>query len=408
MSLHTAIAFAGLLSTALLAPETRADDGLVDLSGEELDAVPRTESNHVLSSPWWQNLEIHGFGGAGFYDTGANGTRPHGGFAIKEASLFVHADVWQNIELYFELQTNRLGKDGELYTRTGEVNIHFRDLWVSDHVELGAKLGRIDLPFGEEYLAQDAIDNPLITQSASYVYGWDEGVALYGRVGPLNFIGSLTDGTDDRSKEDHHSKAVSLKISQSPAPRLYWSVSAMHNGKSAESGLEFGGSHFEPVGASHVSTLGISPSAVVESALVQLDLRFDVFGDRGYVAAHYGAAQQNDAVSRFDRDFQWFGIEALLKFTPSWYAAARYSEIGTYDRDEGYHFDGKIFAGGNAAFGYDTRRFRRLGVGIGYVPNPHLRIKAEAGRDWFDLIDASTRSGTDNRDFLGFEVAVGF
>ena len=38
------------------------------------------------------------------------------------------------------------------------------------------KLGRIDIPFGDEYLWQDAIDNPLITNSAAYPYGWDEGI----------------------------------------------------------------------------------------------------------------------------------------------------------------------------------------------------------------------------------------
>ena len=380
----------------------------VDLSRSEHHSVTQATPGHVLANAWWQNIEIRGFAGAGFYDTGSNGTYPHGGFGIKEASLFVTADIWDDVELFMELQTNRLGKDDQLFTRTGEVLVHFRDVVADNRRRVGVKVGRFDIPFGEEYLWQDAIDNPLITNSASYVYGWDEGVLIYGDLGPVAFVAALTDGTDERSFEDHDDKALNLKLSGKPADRWYLSFSAMRNGKAGKSAVEFGGSHFEPVGASHLSSVGTSASDQVDGVLFQVDARYDFSGDRGYVSAFAGTARQDDDDGQFDRDFNWFGVEAYRRLSDRWYAVGRYSEIGTYDSEEGYHFDGKIYAGGNAQFGYDTERFRRLGVGAGFQPNPRVTIKFEVGRDWFDLIDTSTARGTGDRSFAAAELAVRF
>ena len=165
----------------------------------------------MLTNPWWKNIEISGFGAAGFYDTGSAGTRADGGFEIKEASLFFDAEVWKDISFFLELQTNRLGKDDTLFTRTGEVYAHFRNIGAEDST-LGIKLGRFDLPFGEEYLWQDAIDNPLITNSAAYPYGWDEGILIYDTTRHFSWIAAITSGTDARSKEENSAKALNLKI----------------------------------------------------------------------------------------------------------------------------------------------------------------------------------------------------
>lgn len=403
------LALAGfLVVTPALGDALAEGTGRVDLSQDESFRLDQVEDGHVLSNPWWQNFDIHGFGSAGYYDTGPNGTSPHGSFAIKEASLFIHADVWQDVEMFVELQTNRLGKDDQLFTRTGEVHVHFRNIKLSDGIQVGVKVGRFDIPFGEEYLSQDSSDNPLITTSAPYVYGWGEGILGYGDVRGVTIIAAITDGTDARSEEDNKSKAFNLKVSGMPTEKLYLSVSAMRNGDAAKSAVEFGGSHFQPVGASHVSTLGTSSEAMVDGSLAQLDAKYRLFGGRGYISAFIGAARQDDDDEAFERDFRWSGIEIYRELANKWYTVTRFSEIGTYDDDEGYHFDGKIYAGGNGSFGYDTKRFRRLGVGLGFEPNPRVRIKFELGRDWFELIDASELGGTDGREFAAAEIAVGF
>ena len=386
----------------------------VSLTPAEYSSLEQFDQSHVLAKPWYQNFDISGFGAAGYYDTGDTGNKPIGGFEVKEASLFIIADVWENTRFFVELQTNRLGKDHQLFTRTGEVYIHFLDLFPSVVPSLGVKIGRFDIPFGEEYLWQDAIVNPLITNSAAYPYGWDEGILIHGQTRGIGWIAAITDGTDERSTEDDSDKAFNLKLYGQPLESLYVSFSAMKNGDAGKSAFEFGGSHFQPIGASHQTTLAASPSDKVDATLFEVDLIYSYLSSQtqhelGYIALSYGAAEQQDSATGFDRDIRWFSIEPLYHLTPKTYLVARYSEIGTYDDDKGFHFDGKTFAGGNNAFGYDTKRFSRLGIGVGWMPAPRIRAKLEVGRDRFELIDVSPLSTNNNdRMFFGAEVAVGF
>ena len=404
----------GKNNDATYSSTTDEDASLVDLAAQEEQSIDNNDSdtNHVLAQPWWENFDIYGFGAAGFYDTGSAGTREHGGFEIKEASLFVEAEAWDDISFFVELQTNRLGKDDDLFTRTGEVYAHFRDIQIGESTSLGLKLGRIDIPFGEEYLWQDAIDNPLITNSAAYPYGWDEGLLLYSDFHGLNWIFAVTDGTDERSRDENSEKAFNLKFYGNPWEQLYLSLSLMSNGDGTKSAFEFGGSHFVPIGVSSTSTLGNSPNTEVESNLFELasKYKFNLLNNaNGYLAVTFGAAKQDDEASSFDRSIKWFSLEPYLKFSNNWYTVLRYSEIGTYDDDEGYNFKGKTFSGGSAVSSFDIERFRRLGIGLGWTPNPNVLAKFEIGKDWFNLIDASPLSSeNDDREFAGFELAVGF
>ncbi|HIG39250.1 MAG: hypothetical protein ABGY96_16275 [bacterium] len=406
------------IAISAVATETQNDSTTsafqpVDLDIHEYSAMDSDSQNdeHILSKPWYKNFELHGFAAIGFYDTGSAGTKENLVSEIKEASLFIEADVWENTTFFIELQTNRLGKDEEMFARTGEVYIHFREIPLNDSSSMGLKLGRIDIPFGEEYLWQDSIDNPLISNSAAFPYGWDEGVLLYDQYKKLHWILAVTDGTDARSKEDSSDKAVNLKLYGQPTPQLYLSVSAMRNGKSIKSALEFGGSHFEPVGTSNTSTVGSSESIAVDGFAYEFDLKafFSDSVDGSYISFSLGAANQQDDNSTFNRDFRWFSIEPLLRIGKDKYMVLRYSEVGTYDDNEGYHFDGKTTAGGNDSFGYDVKRFRRIGFGLGWIPNPRVKVKLEIGQDWFELIDQSPiRENDEDRSFFGLEVAVSF
>lgn len=379
----------------------------VDLSGQEIPFLQEKPSLRVLARPWFQNIDISGFGAANFLGTGAAGTRPDGGFQVKEATLFLEAEAWEDATLFVEIQTNRLGADKSKFIRTGEVYAQFRNVlkkWGDDL--LGIKVGRIDIPFGEEYLWQDASDNPLITQSAIFPYGWDEGVLMYGKAYGVGWIAALTDGTDDRSIEDHPSKALNAKVSVNPWESLYLSASFMKNGMAAKSAMEFGGSHFQPVGG-YDSSAWNSTSDKVDATMYELNAKykFGKFGEKGDIAVSYGQAFQDDLVDSFDRDFRWFSVEPLYRITGKIYAVIRYSEIGTYATDKGFHFDGKITAGGNKAFGYDTKLFSRFSFGLGWNPNPRVRVKVEVGRDSFDLIESSTLDpNNDERTLFGIEL----
>ena len=79
------------------------------------------------------------------------------------------------------------------------------------HGLLGIKAGRIDIPFGEEYLWQDAPDNPLISNTAAYPWLWDEGILFYGNLGRVGWVAAITDGHFVRSKEDDVEMALNAK-----------------------------------------------------------------------------------------------------------------------------------------------------------------------------------------------------
>lgn len=389
--------------------EVEDSAGRVDLSDNSILRLPPPAAEHPLALPWYQNVDVWGFGAMGFLDSGDLGTRPNGGFLVKEATVFVEARAWKNMSVFMEVQTNRLAKDDDLFVRTGEAHIHVRDLWKNDRGDsIGLKLGRVDIPFGEEYLSQDAPDNPLITQSAGYPYGFDEGLVLYGTHSGVGWVASLTDGTDARSEEDHESKAVALKVYGNPLDALYLSASFMDNGKAGKSAFEFGGSHFQPVGASHASTLGDSPSAMVNSKLWEVDAAVTLT-ESAEIDLSFGVAHVNDSDDRFDRHFSWFSVQPKYQISDDVYAVLRFSEIGTSDATDGYHFDGKILAGGNAAFGYDAQRLQRASAGLGWTPNPRALLKLEVGRDRFKLIDGSafSTSGSD-REFFGLEFVLSF
>ncbi|MFT5326141.1 MAG: hypothetical protein ACI8P0_004015 [Planctomycetaceae bacterium] len=210
---------------------------------EDEDAPP----THVLARRWLENFRMSGFAAFDLLSTGKDGKNAEGGFIVTETTIWIEPQVWDDISVFFELQVNRLAKDDTLAARTGEVHVHFRDVWKSECGDtLGIKVGRIDIPFGEEYLWQDSIDNPLITQSAAYPYGFDEGVLLYGSTADgLGWLLAVTDGTDERSIEDEWDKAVNVKFYGSPSENVYLSSSFMRNGRAAKSAFEFGGSHFQ-------------------------------------------------------------------------------------------------------------------------------------------------------------------
>ena len=378
-----------------------SDSSVVDLSGDELPALPPTKApTHLLAKPWYQNLELSGFAAFWLADSGADGTRPEAGFVVKESSLFLEADAWQDLALFFEVQTTGLQRDHNTSLRTGEIYAHFRNAlkkW-GDGL-LGIKVGRTDIPFGEEYLWQDAPDNPLISNSAAYPWLWDEGILFYGSARGLDWVLAVMDGTISRSQEDNDAKAVVGKISAAPWQPLHLSISLMRNGASQRAALLLGGTPLQPVDG--------SPSLYIDATLYQLDVQWTP-GSQTRFDLSFGRANIQDAAATFDRNLRWFMLQGRRTLTSRLHTAARYSEIGTYDSDAGYKIDGEFLAGGSA-FASDVKHLRRMAVGLGWQINPHSGLKLELGRDAFALIDSSPFTASDDeRDHFVIELHVSF
>ncbi len=381
----------------------------LDLSERQLPSITETRGSNPLSRPWFENIEVSGFGAFSYLDTGSAGARPHGGFLLQEASIFLDAQAWEQADVHFDIQAAPLGVGASEQVGIGELYGNLKNLWTNpDGDHIGLKAGRFYVPFGEEYTWTRAPDNPLLSNSAPDPYGLAQGVQLYGSWGKLGWIAALSDGAEELDAGDHLAKALNLKVWGEPAGSVHLSASFMLNGKTDKSALEFGGSNLQPVGADGSSSAGASPSTEIRAQLGELDAKLRLRSDASLALA-FGAGKVDDAVDTFDRNLKWFRFEPRCDLSESVFAVLRVSEIGTYDAARGYHFDGEILAEGNDAFGYDTKRFQRLSLGLGWKINPHALAKIEVGRDRFWVISSSPISASaDDRTFFGSELVLSF
>ncbi len=377
----------------------------IDLSGEEVQPLPTT-SEHVLARPWYDNIALSGYGALAYLDSGGTGTTSDGSFVVKEASLFLDAQVWERTSFFTEVWLARyqFGTGFSL----NEYYLQFSNLFAPDGEQgLGVKAGKFELPFGEEYLRWDANETPLITFSAADPYGVDEGVELYGALGPVHWITAVTNGATGSGADDGPAKLGVAKLYGDLNQDLYWSASVLGTGTTQRSALRLGGSTITSVGFEGDSSAGTSPSDEVKSLCWELDTR--IASTRvAHLNLQFGRAGIDDEEDAFDRDLSWFLVEPAFRLREDLELVLRWSEIGTYDDEEGYRFAGKQMADGET-FGYDVSVMRRLSTGLRWTVNPHLAVKFEAGQDHFDLIDASALDEDNNeRLFFAVELVASF
>ena len=56
--------------------------------------------------------------------------------------------------------------------------------------------------------------------------------------------------------------------------------------------------------------------------------------------------------------------------------------------------------------GYDVMRFRRVSFGVGWEPNPQVRVKLEVGEDDFELVNAAPAASNDGRFLFGLGLTM--
>jgi len=371
----------------------------VDLKDE---SITPTETKVSDDKQWFDRFDIGGFASAGYIRGEKPNKHQNGKFVIREASLFFEAEVVENTYFHLEWQAVRLvSEESKVAGQTAEAYLHLKNVLKGTGDDLlGIKVGRMDIPFGEEYLWQDAIDNPLITPSVAWPYGWDEGVLLYGHLGGLGWVASVSDGDDDRTNDESLSKTVNLKIYGNPLNSLYLSASYMKNDSATESAMELAGSHFVPV---------TTTTLPIETDLVDVSFKYEpspVFRLWGSV----GQAQITDNNPTDNRKINYYFIEPKYHFTNEFFGVARYSAIGTFSNTQGYYFDGKPYSDGKTAYGKEAKSLSRSSIGLGYWLNPKTVLKTEVSSDNFALIDGSTLATAKKLDrmFYAIELAVKF
>ena len=317
-------------------------------------------------------VRISGEGAIGLFHSQSDGMFPHAEFHVDEAKLFLEAPVWGEVYFFTELnlytreEPNADLRAGELYLDVENLS----RLW-DQQGQLNLRLGRMDIPIGEEYLTRDAIDNPLVSHSIMDFWGVDEGVEVYGGLGKFSYVVAVQNGGHDALHDFNSDKSVAARVGLDPAAWLHASVSAMRTGdldvkNDKLSELWLGSGFVRSLGSPATTTFG----AEVLQGDVQIKWKKTKLAASGGVL-HY---HDNDPAAQNRRNVPYYYVEAQQILYKGFYAAARWSQMFAED---GF----PIVGNGNAGeYGFSpelTTGLWRLSLGLGYRWSDHFLFKGE-------------------------------
>lgn len=346
-------------------------------------------------------LNISGEGAVALFESQRNGIFPNAEFRADEAKLFVEAPIWEDVYFYSELNLAARNND-TLQPELGELYLDFEEvskLWNARGLNL--RVGRLDVPFGEEYLYRDAIDNPLISHSLADFWGVDEGLELYGALGKVSYVIAVQNGGVSGTRDFNADKSVAVRLAYDPNKLLHLSLSAMRTGDLDAtddyfSELWFGGGWFRSIGSTNTTEF--------HAHLIQADLALNF--SRGHLRASGGFARydDNDSLADNRRDFYFYALEGVCDVTKKLYAGARFSQIFV---DQGYPISGQGDLGRYFfnPFGPRAEELWRCSVGLGYRFSPRLLVKTEYSFEGGKQVGGTRRKEV---DMFSAEAAFGF
>ncbi|MBI4625282.1 MAG: hypothetical protein HY736_18935 [Verrucomicrobia bacterium] len=348
-----------------------------------------------------QEVRISAEAGLAFFNTGREGQFPKAEFRVDDPVISVEAPVGKNVYLFAELKLLTRETNVENF-QLGELYVDFEDVsaaWGRSG-QLGFRAGRLNVPFGEEYQLRGPIANPLISRSLSDIWGVDEGVEIYGKIGPARYVVAVQNGGVSRLRDFNADKSVAARVGWEPAPWLHVSGSAMRTGELATVGdnlseLWFANAFFRALG----------PAASTGKYWVNL---FE--GDAtarwkdGHVSAALGQARFDDSDTRADnsRRIRYGYLEMVQGMADRLYGAARYSEIRA---PRGYPLAGWGQMGMFFFRPSLTEELRRFSLGLGYRFGPSLVLKTEYTWENGRMTNGARR---EREDFFGSEIGVKF
>jgi hypothetical protein len=354
-------------------------------------------------------VRISGEGGVGVFHTSGDGHYKNSDFRVDEAKLFIEAPLWKNfVFAYAELdlttrerQTTPPPEDNNFHL--GELYVDFEGvsrLWDKPGM-LGVRVGRIDLPFGEEYISRDVIDNPLISHSLSDIWGIDEGIEFYGAIGKLDYVMAVQNGSHPSLADFNRDKSVTGRVGWRPAKWLRVSGSAMRTGnldaaKDFMSEMWFANGFLRALG---------TDATIFGGEVYEGDVQ--AFWDTGSFKAAGGKIAYHDNSPAHDgnRNIYYWYAEAVQHVPQlrKLYGAARFSEIfaGRGFPIVAYNDFGNYFFNPFAM----TDHMWRVSVGSGYQFSDHLNLKLEYT---LDRRHQAVTSQTEDQHFLAAEVAFSF
>lgn len=377
----------------LLAEQVRAQQRQIDELRTRLDRLDDgpAPAAHATSESGRQ-IRLSGEVGIGYFDTGRDGNAPNAEFRVDDARLFVEASVWRNVYFFGGLEITTREANDE-YFHAGEIYVDVENLWSAGRDRtLSLRAGRFNIPFGEEYLVRNVMDNPLVSHSLGDLWGIDEGVQVYGTLGAMRYNLAVQNGGHKTLRDFDSDKALTARLAWDASPHLTLSASAMRTGD-----LTVAGDAVSEIWFANAFFRALGPAATTrtfEAELAELDAAWR--WPRGHLKAAAGwiSIDDDSTSGDFSRDLSYYSLEGLQRLTGQLYAAVRYSAI---DAPGGYLLAGHGSAG---RFFYSpaaplTEELRRLSIGLGYRLAPPLVWKVEYSWEDGELVGGTKRGSTD-------------
>lgn len=393
----------------------------------------RSGSGYAQADGWSNRMHVSGNADVGFLNGDANTPFSEGRWAVENLRLFFDIDLpmtpipgskslFNQASLFFEWD---LYREAELENQAGSMYLRLDGLFSQKALNL--KVGRMPIPFGEEYqrFHEARPSNPFLSFTASSPYGWDEGAQLFGELGEgrLAYVFSIGNGDNGTDSNSDAEPQWTGRLSVRPTPWAKLSLSALRTGELRVGAWELGGTHLYTVGFP-----GTGSAAAYQDGVLVVDPSFTVDttdawqGDLMLTPVPWGdlwlsfgrAHLRSKGASSFDRDLSFGAAELVIKLaellpvSPSLYIAGRFSTVGTFDSEEGYKFE--MMNGANSV-GYNISRADIISAALGYRLSQELTLKAEYSLFDIDLVDGvplSFRRDARRRDFFGFGLSLGF
>jgi hypothetical protein len=352
----------------------------------------------VKSGVNFGKINISGEGGVAFFDTGPQGFAPDSEFRVDEARLFFDAPIWNEVSFYSDVDLATRESSG-LGLELNEFYLDFPDvsqLWGKDN-QLNFRAGRLNIPFGEEYLNRNAIDDPLISHSVSDLWGVDPGVELYGAFGKFSYVAAVQNGGHNNAGDFDGDKSVAAKVSYDPDRHWHFSVSGMRTGD-----LQVNGDGLSALWIGNGFFRALGPAATTFHAdLVEGDVT--ARWNSGHVSAFggYARANDNDPSGNDGRNVFYYSLEAVQNLPRKFYVATRFSQMLAQN---GF----PIVGNGNFNdyyFNTLTAELWRLSLGLGYRFSDQLIVKVEYSFERGNEVGGEAR---DREDFFGTEAVFKF
>jgi hypothetical protein len=345
------------------------------------------------------NVNLSGEGGIAFFKTGSDGFAPQSDFRVDEARLFVEAPIWNEVYFYGDVDL-ATRENNNLNLQLGELYLDFQDvsqLWGRDN-QFNVRAGRINIPFGEEYLTRNAIDDPLISRSVPDLWGFSPGAEIYGSLDKFSYVIAVQNGGGANGVQDFDSdKSVAGRIGFDPNRHWHFSLSGMRTGD-VNAQQDF--TSAEWFGTGFFQSLGSPATKKFHANLVEGDAT--ARWSSGHVSAFGGYARYGDNNPAADngRDIFYYSVEGVQNLPKKFYAAARFSQIMSA---KGVPIVG--FGNSSDYFSELTSELWRLSLGIGYRFSDRLVIKTEYSFERGRELDGESR---DQEDFFGTEADFKF